>query len=130
MVALKDDNDTLHTLPKKVGEIHTEALTKTISKDPREVFRFKEIEKNVKDDSTSEVRGSKESADFPGSQPRGQGSENRKDCQGTQTGHQTIQKFEMDEFRILKQDWGLQVFLGLSFIPNDCNPYAYYKTFS
>ena len=32
VVALKDENEVLHTTPKKVVEIHAESLTKTIAR--------------------------------------------------------------------------------------------------
>ena len=53
VVALKDDNDTLHTTPKKVVEIHAESLMDTIAKNPKVILSFEEIEKKVEEEITS-----------------------------------------------------------------------------
>ena len=38
-----------NTSPRKVVEIHAEALTKIISKDPKKDFKFEEIEEAITD---------------------------------------------------------------------------------
>ena len=48
-MALKDENDVLHTTSKKVVKIHAKSLTSTISKNPKEIFRFENIEKKVEE---------------------------------------------------------------------------------
>ena len=56
--ALKDENDVLQTSPSKVVEVHARALTKIIAKEPKKIFRFEEIEKDM-DDKSAALKQSK-----------------------------------------------------------------------
>ena len=95
MVALKDENEILHTTPKKVVEIHAESLTDTIAKNPKIVLSFEEIEKRVEEETASVEEGSKEQNPHTNSSTK-ETSEVKK----VNTDAQTIEEFEIDDYKI------------------------------
>ena len=85
--ALKDEDDILQTSPSKVVEVHARALTKIIAKEPKKIFRFEEIEKEMEG---KELK-SKESKEGETPEQSATSENKNKRC---------IQHLEMDELKV------------------------------